>query len=313
MVKGAIDKADAHILRVPGTVPTLLWRHLKKRNLPYGVEIVGDPWDSLALGCVKSVFRPILRMEMTWALIRQCRSASAASYVTEYSLQKRYPPGCWSTHYSSVELPKEAIIDDSALEAKLAGTKAKLGSGIPLRISHVGMMEHLYKAPDVLLEAAAVCIGKGLNIELVFIGDGRFKPELEQKARKLGIAQKVRFLGKLPGGRTIYDELDKTDLYILPSRQEGLPRSVIEAMGRGLPCIGSTAGGTPELLDMSDMVAPGDTVALAAEVESVIKNPSRLEEMARRNLKTARKYSADELNRRRIEFYKRIMDATNAL
>jgi hypothetical protein len=60
------------------------------------------------------------------------------------------------------------------------------------------------------------------------------------------------------------------------------------------------------------LVAPGDADALAAKIESVIKNPGRLEEMARRNLLTTQKYRADELNRCRIEFYKRVMDETDA-
>lgn len=313
IAKKALSKAQAYILRIPGAVSTLLWHHLEKNQLPYAVEVVGDPWDSLGPGNVKSVLRPLIRRKMTRDTVQQCCLASVASYVTEYSLQKRYPPGCWSTHYSSVELLGDVVINDSALEDKISKTKAKLGSNIPFRICHVGMMEHLYKAPDVLLNAVAVCIGKGLNIELILVGDGRFRPQLEKKTQKLGITDKVKFLGKLAPGQAVYNELDKSDLYILPSRQEGLPRSVIEAMARGLPCIGSNVGGMPELLDAEDLVSPGNVRALAEKIESVVKSENKLEKMTRRNVQTAKKYKADEINQCRTEFYKKVAEVASAL
>ena len=308
LTKQAVKETEAFILRAPGAVSSLLWRHLEKNHLPYGVEVVGDPWDSLGPGSVKNVLRPLLRRKMAGDLTRQCRLAGVTSYVTEYSLQKRYPPASWSTHYSSIELPDEVIISNSALEAKIAETNAKLDSNIPFRICHVGMMEHLYKAPDVLLDAVAVCIREGFNIELALVGDGRFRLQLEEKAQKLGIAERVKFLGKLVPGQAVYNELDKSDLYVLPSRQEGLPRTVLEAMARGVPCIGSNVGGIPELLAPDDMVPPGNSELLAAGIESVLGDIKRLKKMARRSLQTVQKYRSDVLNKRRVEFYRKVAE-----
>ncbi len=53
MAKRAVSKTDAFILRVPGTMGTVIWKQLMKK-LPYGVEVVGDPWDVLAPGSVKN-------------------------------------------------------------------------------------------------------------------------------------------------------------------------------------------------------------------------------------------------------------------
>jgi glycosyltransferase involved in cell wall biosynthesis len=83
-------------------------------------------------------------------------------------------------------------------------------------------------------------------------------------------------------------------------------------MARGLPCLASDVGGIPELLSREDLVPPGDAAALAAKIESVIRNPDRLEEMARRNVQTARKYRGDRLNRRRVDYYKRLKEVTEA-
>ncbi len=306
----ATEQADAFILRVPGAVSSLLWRCLREQKIPYAVEVVGDPWDSLAPGSVRSILRPLLRRKMARDMALQCRSAMAASYVTEYTLQKRYSSGCWSTHYSSIELSGDVIVDDCVIEGKIAKAKAKFDSDIPFRICQVGMMEHLYKAPDVLIDAVGICIKKGFNVELVLVGDGRFRPQLEEQAKKSGIADKVKFLGKLAPGQAIYDELDKSDLYVLPSRQEGLPRTVIEAMARGVPCIGSNVGGFPELLDPGDVVPSGNAKLLAEKIGSVISDIERLKRMAKRNLQTVDNYRSDVLNKRRIEFYSMVRQMT---
>jgi len=312
LARQTMSKADAYILRLPSTVASLLWHHLEKKNIPYGVEVVGDPWDSLSPRSVKTILRPLVRRKISKDMALQCRLASAASYVTKYSLQKRYPPNCWATHYSSIELQDTAFIDNSTLEKRLEKIKALSTRNNPWRICHVGMMEHLYKAPDVLIDAVAACIRKGMNIELLVVGEGRFKSQLQEKVKKLGIAERVAFLGKLTPGKPVYEVLDKADLYVLPSRQEGLPKTIIEAMARGLPCIASNVGGIPELLPDEAMVEPRDVTGLAEKIMSLIGNPQKLCQMAVRNLEKAKEYHSNKLNKRRVEFYKKVAEATKA-
>ena len=311
IAKKAVNLADAFILRVPGTVSNLLWHQLLKKNIPYAVEVVGDPQDSLASGSVKSVVRPFVRKRFAKEMTQQCKMAAACSYVTEYSLQKRYPPGSWSTHYSSIELAPEIVVDDPVINKRIERINRKYGPNEPWRICYAGTMAQLYKAPDILIDAVAQCVADGLNLELVMLGDGKYRGQLEQQVQSLGIGDKVKFLGALPAGKAVYEQFDKADLYVLPSRQEGLPRSIIEAMARGLPCIGSTVGGFPELLAAEDLVPPGDVKALVDKLEAVLADANRMEKMLSRNLIVAKKYSLNELNRRRVEFYKKIVEQTN--
>ncbi len=105
-------------------------------------------------------------------------------------------------------------------------------------------------------------------------------------------------------------ELDRADLFVLPSHQEGLPRAAIEAMARGLPCVGSTVGGFPELLPAEDLVPPGDAAALARKLREVVTDPDRLDRMAARNLGAAREYREDVLRPRRTAFYEHLRAAT---
>jgi glycosyltransferase involved in cell wall biosynthesis len=312
LAKQALAYADAFILRIPGTMATLLWKQLIKNRMPYGVEVRGDPWNVLSSRNVRSILGPILRRKWRSNMRKQCLLANAAAYVTEYILQEQYPPGGWSTHFSSIDLPVEAVVDEQRLSKRFLSLDDVVSGRRPFRICHAGTMDALYKAQDILIEAIAMCCNNGLRIELTLLGDGRYLQYFVDKAKQCKIYQNVKFLGMLPSGEPVLNQFDLADMFVLPSTTEGLPRVLIEAMAKGLPCIGTCVGGIPELLDQADMVAPGDAKMLAAKIESVIRNPARLEEMARRNLKTARKYCADELNQRRIEFYKKVMDETNA-
>ena len=105
-------------------------------------------------------------------------------------------------------------------------------------------------------------VERGLDVRLTLIGDGKFREPLESLAGELHVAERVTWLGQLPAGEAIRRELDEADLFVLPSRTEGLPRAVVEAMARGLPCIASRVGGIPELLADENLIAAGDVAAL---------------------------------------------------
>src|SRR6185295_5192765 len=93
-----------------------------------------------------------------------------------------------------------------------------------------------YKGHDVLVEALARCRARGIAVTLTIVGDGMHRPALEAQVRALGVGPYVRFAGQLTAGAEVRRELDTADLFVLASRQEGLPRAMIEAMARGIPC-----------------------------------------------------------------------------
>ncbi|MBN2002166.1 MAG: glycosyltransferase family 4 protein [Anaerolineae bacterium] len=291
------------ILRVPGAVGSLVWRELDRRSYPFGVEVVGDPYDVFAPGAIKHPLRIFFRWWYARQLKLQCHNAVAVSYVTQNALQQRYSPSTksFSTYYSSVQLVDDAFVDlpktfPSALQ------KAHLVI--------IGSMERLYKAPDVLLRAMASCVREGLNLKLSVIGKGKFLPELQALAESLGIGAHVSFLGQLPAGAAVREKLDEADLFVLPSRQEGVPRAMLEAMARGLPCIGSTIGGIPELLPPEAMVPPNDVPALASKIREALSNADWMNQMAARNLQKAREYHEAILCERRNAMYAHLREAT---
>lgn len=305
-IRSVTEEPSAVILRVPGAIGGLVWREIRGHGRPYAVEVVGDPYDVFAPGSFRHCFRPLLRWWFSRELRRQCAGACAASYVTEQALQRRYPagPGAFVTHYSSVELPDTAF----ALGSRRFGG----GTRQSFTVVFVGTLARLYKGPDVLIDAVTICLRDGLDIRLVVVGDGRYRPELEAKAAALGLLERVDFVGQLPAGEAVRRKLDEADLFVLPSRQEGLPRAMIEAMARGLPCIGSTVGGIPEVLPSEDLVSPGDPVALACKIREVVTDPVRMARMSARNLEKAKEYGKEILRQRRVEFYQYVRAVTEA-
>lgn len=303
-VATALEAPGAVILRVPSQIAAHVEAALSAGH-PYGVEVVGDPHDVFAPGAVRHSLRPFFRWWFARSLRRQCAGACAAAYVTAHTLQQRYPPraGAFSTHYSSIELGDDAFV---------AAPRAFQQPPVPVRLLMVGSLEQMYKAPDVLLHALVRCVAQGLNAELTVVGQGRHQPEMAALADSLGLAGRVRFVGQLPAGAAVRAQLDQADVFVLPSRTEGLPRAMIEAMARGLPCIGSTAGGIPELLPPEDMVPPNDAGALAQKIQDVVCSPARMTAMSARNLQVARSYHESLLRARRIEFYTYVKDQTQA-
>ena len=293
--RAAVRGGGAVILRVPGPVASTLEFFLRRAGVAYALEVVGDPFDALAPGAVDHPLRPLFRRLLARQLRRVCASAVGVAYVTEYALQRRYPPTSarFTTHYSSIDLSEETF----ALEARPGRAPA------PARVVGVGSIERLYKGFDVLIESVASCLCDGLDLRLTLVGDGRQRPRLEALARARGVASRVTFAGELPGADAVRQQLTRADLFVLPSKNDGLPRAMIEAMAVGLPCIGSSVGGIPELLPAEDLVAPGDVAALTCKIREVLGDPRRMARMSERNLRKAREFAEPVLNQRRLDFY----------
>ena len=234
----SLDDAEAIMLRVPCTIGGELCRLLPPKR-PYGVEVVADPYDTFAPGSVKHPLRSFFRWWFTRALKQQCARADAALYVTKQALQRRYPCPKYSVGVSDVDLSEEMLVTTP----RTFSLKTR-----PITIVIVGSVDQLYKAPDVLIKAVATCVAEGLDLKLVLVGDGQYRSTLEKQANALEIGDRVKFCGQLPKREDVQKQLDQADIFILPSYQEGLPKAMVEAMARALPCIGSTVGGFPELL-----------------------------------------------------------------
>jgi phosphatidyl-myo-inositol dimannoside synthase len=306
----AIAECSAYLLRVPGLVSQMVWREIVHAKKPYALEVVGDPWDALSPGTWPNISRPIFRRVATHQLKRICAGAMAIHYLTSQALQRRYPPSsrAYAVGFPDVMLenagvPPETIQDRHRRLRELPWRNAKDGN--PIRIGFIGTFARMYKGADTLLEAAALCQGR-LSFQLSIVGGGHYLPEMQVFAAKLNLADRVEFLGEISSGRSIFEFLDSIDLFVMPSRAEGLPRALVEAMSRGCPCIASVVGGIPELLEPSDLVPPNSPEALAKLILQVAADSDRLLAMSERNLAKAAQFSPQTLNESRRAFLEEV-------
>jgi glycosyltransferase involved in cell wall biosynthesis len=152
------------------------------------------------------------------------------------------------------------------------------------------------KAHEVLFHAASIVLRRCPDAEFVIAGDGPRRQELEAMTRRLGIASRVRFLGHV---EHVAGLLAESDAFVLPSRSEAFPNSVLEAMASGLPIVASRVGGILELIEHQRtgvLVPPDDDRALGYALLDLIQwsgHAAALGRAARRAVEA--RYSFDRM------------------
>ncbi len=284
----AVARADRLVLRLPGAVGTLAAAAAAVLNRRYAAEVVGDPAEVLAAGSLGGAGRRAAGLARA-VMRRVVRRACAVQYVTERTLQRRYPPapGVPIATVSNVRLEPAAFV----------AHPRPAPPPVP-RVVAVGSHEQLYKGHDVLLRALRRLADDGLPVTGVLVGDGRRHEELVALAGSLGLTGRVTFTGALHDRATLVELLDSASVFALPSRTEGLPRALLEAMARALPAVASKVGGIPELLDPRFLVPAGDDRALAGALATLLRDEATWAGQSARNLDVARQYELWRLEER---------------
>jgi colanic acid/amylovoran biosynthesis glycosyltransferase len=130
------------------------------------------------------------------------------------------------------------------------------------------------KGHGVLLEALSILRRDGTEAMVEFAGDGEIRSDLEAQAVRLGVSDRVHFLGGLHPSE-IPEHLRRADVFCLPSFSEGLPVSIMEAMAVGLPVVTTYIGGIPELAvngETALVVPAGNPASLAEALARLLRN-----------------------------------------
>jgi len=296
-----IHPGDAYLCRVPGNIGTIAAKCLKKYAIPYGLEVVGDPWEAMSPQAFESPFARIFQIISKKQLKCITNDASAALYVTNHILQEKYPvkKGVFTTGASNV------ILRDDCYSCQPHQVNREKHQN-QVRFLAVGTLAQLYKAPDIILKALVIVKGKGFNPFLTWFGDGQYRVKMMEMAVELGLKDNVCFAGAVKQD-VIRKEFEQTDLFVHASRAEGLPRAVIEAMAYGLPCIGSSVAGIPELLSPEAIVKPNDEEGLAKKMILFITDKEFAQKEANKNWEESKKYHNDLLTLRRLSFYNELI------
>jgi phosphatidylinositol alpha-1,6-mannosyltransferase len=291
----AAASGDVFLLHAPGAMASALRPALVAHRKPYAVEVVGDPEEALVgAGRALAALRGVMARDLRAAAAGAC----ATRYVTQAQLQRRYPPRPGA--------PTFAISDAYIPDAVFAGAGATITDDPVLALGFVGALFRPYKGLDVLLDALART-ARPHTLEVV--GDGQLRAGLEAQAARLGLGARVRFLGALPPGEAVYRFLRTRAAFVQPSRTEGLPRSLLEAMAVGLPALATAVGGVPELLDADELVRVDDAGALAQAIDRLAADPARRRRLAAENRQKVARYAATPAQAEMRRFFEAIRDA----
>lgn len=290
-----IDSCDLIFIR-GGVIAEIASKSAQKQDKPYLLECAGCSWDEY---WNYSFSGKILAPYMEYSTKKSVKHASYVIYVTEKWLQQRYPTNGITTYASNVILD---YIDEEALIHRLDKIKTSKQRK-EFIIGTTGGIGNKAKGQQFVMKAMNRLKDQyDIRYELVGGGDDSY---LKKVALQNGIVDKVIFKGQLTHDEVL-DWLDSIDLYIQPSMQEGLPRSLIEAMSRACPAVGSTTGGIPELLNPSVIFKRGDVSSLTKVLDETLQ--SNLERLSIQNFNKAKEYQLPLINKRRETLYRQYRD-----
>lgn len=271
----------------------------KKHNIPFMEVVVGCIWDSMWNYDWRG---KLLAIPEFFKEKRQVASSKYTLYVTEHFLQNRYPCKGVTEHASNVCIDK---VPEEVLTERLAKID-NYTKGSQLNIATTAAVSVRYKGQEYVIKALAK-LNKdlGFNYHYYMMGGGD-QAFLKGIAKEAGVEEYVHFLGSLPHDK-VTETLDKMDLYIQPSKQEGLPRALIEGMSRALPAVGTRVAGIPELLSDDYLVKKG-SVEEIVRVLSTKMDKESMKKQAKANFDKASKYTLDKINKRRQAFFDKFIN-----
>lgn len=291
-IEDEVKWADKVILRSAGDFYTdIALKYCKKYKKPYLIEAVGFPFASF---WYHSFFGKLIAFPIDIKFKKAVKNANYVLYVTEEALQKKYPSKGRMCGCSDVELTSYDFSEQELKNVKMNKSYKKivLGTAAFLNVKWKGQIDVL-KALSRLKKMGVT------NFEYQLVGAGD-KSILEKKIKKYNLENQVKIIGALPHNQ-VFDWLDTIDIYIQPSYQEGLCRSIVEAMSRGCAVICTNVGGNYELIDEKMIYDKGNVNELVNILSRLDK--SLIVDQSLVNFNKSKKYEKKNLDKKRNEFY----------
>ena len=260
VIRRAVTAADLLWIKTPASNALLGWLAARRSH---------RPWFAWVAGSARAVVMGQHRRGLDGILA----AAAAASYDGVSKLLERTGP--------AIRLD-DAMFTSVVMLADVEATRARRldqdrATGGQLRLAWAGRVV-ADKGLDDLLAALALLRAEGLAATLDVIGDGPDAERLKDAAAKRSLNGAVRWAGYVSDRERYFELLRNADLFVLPSRAEGVPKVVVEAMAAGLPVIATKVGAIPRLLDqgrLGRIVPANDARSLAEAVRSLADDDER--------------------------------------
>lgn len=175
----------------------------------------------------------------------------------------------------------------------------------PPSIIHIGRFQDA-KNHEAIVSAVAKLNRRGIPVKVQLYGDGPLVESIRAQISEMGLAEQVRLCGLT---NDVFPLLHNADMFILPSKHEGSPITIIEAMGTGLPIIAANVGGIPDMItDGADglLISP-DADELADAIAKLIHENALRKKLGENALKSAERFSAVTMAKEYLRLYESII------
>jgi glycosyltransferase involved in cell wall biosynthesis len=286
------------ILRLPSLVSYVSYIFLLKgKNIPIGIEIVANPLELSKAS--DNLFTKFFYYIFHIRLLNICKVANGIAYVSKMKLPELYKSNktnAFYSYYSSITL-------DGSFYYKARKFKKKK----EYLICHVANnISSKSKGHEILIHAISILKTNGYsNLKVKFIGDGSYVERFIKLSNLLNVQDSISFIGYLDKS-SLKKILIESDLMIFPSKSEGLPRVIIEAMATGLPCIASNVGGIPELLSKDMIVKFNTPKEYANKIVMLLSNAELYNAESEFNFKRSFEYENIYLQKQRMVFFEQL-------
>jgi len=298
IIKKELEKCikayDAIIIQPTSRKGIMAIRIAKHYRKTYILEFTGDLQSSLKTNknIIKRLYAPFIHRK----IIKNISDAKYGLYVTRYYLQKIYPIkgikcGCTDTFVPS----SSYVVLEKRLE-KINNMKGRIVLGL------IGSYSGRRKGVDTAIKALSF-LEDCVELHILGLGTEEEKNNWIEYAEKKGVTNRLFFDTPLSSVDDVFAWIDSIDICILPSRSEGLPRSIVESNSRACPAVTSNVCGLQELVDKKWTHNPNDYHRLKDLLSSMISNKKLMMEAALQNFETSKAYSSDNLAEIRNRFF----------
>lgn len=287
--KNALDLVHAHTVLPDGQAAMYIRRQY---GIPYVVTIHGD-----------DLYNTINQSYKRKSAIEDVLNESSKIIIVGSSLRKII-----LSNFHKIQAKNILVINNGVDINKFNSPARSYPNRNKFKILSVGSLIER-KGHTLVLEVLGELSGK-LSVEYMIVGDGQERARLEQSVKEKGLSKIVKFHGsKAPN--EIPKFMKDSDLFVLPSWDEGFGVVYLEAMASGLPIIASKEQGIEDVIRNGEngfLVKPGDSDNLLEICEKVISNRSLYERISKEAIKTASSYTWDKNAQETLKIYNQVLE-----
>ncbi|KAF5423723.1 MAG: glycosyltransferase family 1 protein [Candidatus Methanomarinus sp.] len=281
-------------------------RYAKRKNVPLVVTYHGD-WEESYGGFIRRMGVAFHNRYLVDKLLSHAKIIISPSeyYINESRFLKKYRD-------KIVAIPNGVNLKDFNVPYSKKECRDRLG--IPLNTNIILFVGNLisYKGPDVLVKAIPIITRKVPDVELVFVGSGEMRADVEKLSNKLGVENYIKFAGFVEERlKPLYYKA--ADVFCLPSTMSTESFGIVnlEAMACSIPIVASNIGGIPDVVKEGEnglLVPPRDSDALANAIIYLLENEGAREKMGKNGRKKVKDYSWEQVAEMTEKVYKGVMD-----